>query len=122
MSRSRLFFFAFCIALLFAFVMATLPKPPRIPGNPQDKIQHITAFAVLTILAIPAFPRMRLVFIVLDLSAFGGLIEIAQAIPVLHRDSDWLDWLADTAAILGALGVTLSLRGLLPEQSRAEAT
>src|ERR1700754_1522704 len=107
MPLSRLFQLAFFLAVACAFVMATLPKPPILPGNPQDKIQHITAFVVLTVLAIPAFPRVRLPYIVIGLSAFGALIEIVQAIPALHRDSDWRDWLADTVAILGAMLVTL---------------
>lgn len=113
----RLFLFAFCAASVFAFVMATLPKPPAIPGNPQDKIQHIAAFVVLTLLAaLSAFPRAGPVFIVLALSAFGGMIEIVQAIPALHRDSDWLDWLADTAAILSVLTVVLLSREFLPNE------
>jgi hypothetical protein len=121
MPSSRLFLLAFCLAATFAFVMATLPHPPRIPGNPQDKIQHIAAFVVLTVLAIPAFPRARLLSIVLGLSAFGALIEFVQAIPALHRDSDWHDWLADTVAILGALLIMLLLRRLLPGLGGAPA-
>lgn len=113
MPPSRLFQVAFGLAVVLAFVMATLPHPPEIPWHPEDKIQHITAFVVLTVLAIPAFPRARLAYIALGLSTFGGLIEIVQAIPALHRDPDWLDWLADTVAILGALGVTVLLRRLL---------
>lgn len=112
MPRNRLFLVAFCLATIFAFVMATLPKPPPVPWHPEDKIQHITAFVVLTILAIPAFPRAKLLHIILSLSALGAFIEIVQAIPALHRDSDWLDWLADTVAILGAVGVTQILRRL----------
>ncbi|MBC9030923.1 hypothetical protein IAG41_00815 [Sphingomonas sp. JC676] len=121
MPRNRLFLLVFCLAVAFTFVMATLPHPPRIPGNPQDKIQHITAFVVLTVLAISAFPRTRLLYIVPGLSAFGALIEFVQAIPALHRDSDWRDWLADTVAILGALLVTRLLRRLLPGLSSARA-
>jgi VanZ family protein len=112
MPRSRFFLLAFLLAIACTFVMATLPHPPRIPGNPQDKIQHITAFFVLTVLAIPAFPRVRLPYIVLSLSAFGALIEFVQAIPALHRDSDWRDWVADTLAILGAILITRLLRRL----------
>ena len=37
--------------------------------------------------------------------AFGGLIELVQMIPVLHRDSQWSDWIADIAAAIGALVV-----------------
>ena len=33
-----------------------------------------------------------------SLSLFGALIEVFQSIPALHRDSDVVDWIADTAA------------------------
>ncbi len=32
------------------------------------------------------------------LSLFGAFIELVQYIPALHRDSDPIDWIADTAA------------------------
>jgi VanZ family protein len=85
-------------AALFALVMATLPHPPDLPGHPSDKIQHIIAFATLGALGAWAYPRTRLVRIAIGLSMFGATIELMQAIPSLHRDSDVLDWLADTAA------------------------
>lgn len=78
--------------------MATLPKPPQLPGAPSDKIQHIVAFVVLAGLAAAAYRRASLVVIAAGLSAFGALIEFLQALPMLHRDSDIRDWLADTAA------------------------
>ena len=87
-------------AALFALVMALLPHPPHIPGNPSDKIQHVAAFATLGLLGVFAFPRLSALWLIASLSLFGAFIEIAQAIPVLHRDSDPLDWLADTAACL----------------------
>ena len=34
------------------------------------------------------------------LSFLGALIEVAQAMPVLHRDCDIRDWAADTLAIV----------------------
>jgi hypothetical protein len=34
---------------------------------------------------------------------FGAVIEVVQAIPMLHRDSDVMDWIADTAAVLVVL-------------------
>ena len=95
----------FWLAAAFAFVMATLPHPPQLPGEPTDKVQHILAFAVLTILALSAYPRTPWGRVVLCLIAFGGLIELVQAIPALHRDSDWRDWLADAGAVLAALAV-----------------
>jgi hypothetical protein len=90
----------FWAAAIFAFVMAVIPHPPDIPGNPSDKVQHIAAFVTLSLLGAWAFPRLSLVQLLLRLSLFGAFIELVQAIPFLHRDSDPLDWLADTIACL----------------------
>jgi VanZ family protein len=99
---------AFWAAALFALVMALLPHPPAIPGNPSDKVQHIAAFAVLGLLGSWAYPRLSRVRLIVLLSLFGAMIEILQAMPALHRDSDPLDWLADTIAC--ALVITIMQR------------
>jgi VanZ family protein len=88
----------FWAAALFAFVMAVLPHPPDLIFHPSDKIQHVTAFAVLGALAAWAFPLTALPALVVRLSLFGALIELCQAIPALNRDSDPIDWIADTLA------------------------
>ena len=85
-------------AALFALVMALLPHPPEVPGHPSDKVQHIAAFATLGVLGALAYEQVRRARMIVGLSLFGAFIEIAQAIPALHRDSDPLDWLADTFA------------------------
>ena len=90
----------FWAAAVFAFVMAVIPHPPHIPGNPSDKLQHIAAFATLTALGAWAYPRLPLLQLVLRLSLFGAVIELVQAIPFIHRDCDPMDWLADTAACI----------------------
>lgn len=91
----RLLFWA---AAIFAFVMAILPHPPDIPGNPSDKLQHVAAFATLGLLGAWAYVQTPLVQLFGGLSLFGAFIEIVQAIPALHRDSDVRDWIADTVA------------------------
>jgi hypothetical protein len=93
----------FWAAACFAFIMAVLPHPPRLPGNPNDKLQHITAFATLALLGSFAYPKTSLMQLLVRLSLFGAAIEVVQAIPVLHRDSDFWDWVADTAAVAVAL-------------------
>ena len=99
MSRSgsflRLLFWA---AALFALVMALLPHPPHLPGDPSDKVQHIMAFATLGLLGSFAYRRLHAIWLIVGLSMFGALIEAAQAIPQLHRDADRFDWVADTIA------------------------
>jgi VanZ family protein len=103
----RLLFWA---AALFSLVMALLPHPPDIPGHPSDKIQHVAAFATLALLGTWAFPRTALIRLLAGLSLFGAAIEVLQAIPILHRDSDVLDWLADTIAAGSILLVARCLR------------
>lgn len=89
---------AFFAAALFALFMALIPHPPQFPGEPSDKIQHMVAFGTLSVLGAFAYPRLPVLRLLIALSLFGALIEVAQAIPILHRDSDPLDWLADTVA------------------------
>ena len=50
-----------------------------------------------------AYPAATLVRLLASLSLFGALIEVVQAIPALHRDSDVLDWIADTFAVIVVL-------------------
>ena len=93
----------FWVAATFAFVMAVLPHPPEVPGHPNDKVEHVAAFVTLALLGSLAYPRIRPLQLLVRLSLFGAFIEIVQAIPALHRDSDVLDWLADTVAVTAAL-------------------
>lgn len=109
----------FWTGVLFAVVMATLPQPPQVLGNVNDKLQHMAAFAALAIFAAIAYPKVRLRFIGERLSFLGALIELVQSIPALHRDCDILDWVVDTGAILAALLVVSVIRGL--QQRRATA-
>jgi hypothetical protein len=51
---------------------------------------------------------------VVRLSLFGAAIELAQAIPALHRDSDIIDWIADTIAC----GLVLLLVAWLRRRAR----
>jgi len=96
--------------------MAIIPQPPELPGEPSDKLQHVSAFLVLGALAFFAYPSTRRTSLGIGLSLFGALIEVVQAIPSLHRDSDPLDWIADTAA---ATVILISLRWLGERRKRA---
>ena len=40
------------------------------------------------------------------------MIEVIQAIPSLHRDCDWHDWLADTIGVMVSLGIIRLFRPL----------
>lgn len=97
---------AFVFAAIFAFVMAVLPHPPPIPGQPPDAFLHMLAFATLGVLGVYGFRGLTLWRLFAGLTLFGAVIELVQAIPSLNRDSDPLDLLADIAAALVALLVT----------------
>jgi VanZ family protein len=104
---------SFWAAVLFACVMATLPQPPEVPGGPSDKLLHVVAFATLALLGGLAYPRLSLIKLTLALSALGAGIELVQAIPALHRDSEFRDWIADTATVAVVLLVLFLWRQLL---------
>ncbi len=101
---ARVGFFA---ALLFTFYSAVVPPAHALELTPWDKATHFIAFYVLTGLAVAAFPRWNLALLAALLSGFGALIEIVQGLPFVHRDRDFWDWVADTAAIAFALAPML---------------
>ncbi|HEY1604302.1 MAG TPA: hypothetical protein VGF77_01740 [Allosphingosinicella sp.] len=110
-NRRRLFVAIFWAAWAFALVMALLPHPPQVLGDTNDKVQHIIAFVTLSVLASLAYPGAGLLRIGLLLSLFGAAIELLQAIPVLHRDSSFWDWIADTAAVAVTLALVQAFLG-----------
>ncbi len=102
---------AFWLALAVTLVMALLPNPPTMRAT--DKVQHMAAFAALTFLAALGFPRLRLRVIFVWMAALGLAIEVLQMIPMLHRNAQASDWLADCAATLVTLLLLGALRWLL---------
>lgn len=94
---------ALFLAASFAFVMAALPHPPPLPGQPSDKVMHMLTFATLGALAAYGFRLQTFATLFLGLTGFGALIELVQAIPMLHRDSELMDLIADMVAALAAL-------------------
>jgi len=97
----------FAVALAFTLFMALNPAPPAMPIDQfGDKFEHMLAFGTLTVLARASFPRMGRWLVVERMSFLGALIEVFQAIPALHRDCDWHDWVADTIA--AALAMTIA--------------
>ena len=93
----------FWVAALCTFAIAVLPFHHGGSLLPWDKAQHFVAFYALTVLALLAFPRTHVLVPAVALSCFGALIEVVQGLPMVHRDCDWHDWLADTIAIAAVL-------------------
>jgi hypothetical protein len=103
----RLAKIAFFAALLFTFYSAVIPPRQAVQLVPWDKAEHFIAFYGLTGLAAAAFPKRNLIIIALLLSGFGAFIEFVQGLPMVHRDRDVWDWVADTIAIVAALSPML---------------
>jgi len=96
------------IIIAFAIGLATLTPVEKLPTvSGSDKVYHLISFAILTLPI--AIIRPRAIWIILSLSiAYGGAIELLQ--PLVNRNCEMADFLADTVgAILGVL-VTKALR------------
>jgi hypothetical protein len=97
----------FVAALVFTCYNAVAPPAHTLHLTPWDKATHFIAFYALTGLAVAAFPKQNPFAIAALLSAFGALIEMVQGLPMVHRDKDFWDWVADTLAIACALAPML---------------
>lgn len=76
-----------------------------------DKAEHAVAWFVLTASGLLLFPRRpgRIGAFAL---AFGGLVELLQALLPFGRDADWRDWIADGLGVAAALSAGAVLRRL----------
>lgn len=100
----------FWIAVLTTVLFAWTPHSPTL--IPNDKLQHLLAFVVLALLTRLSYPAVAWQVTGLALVALGALIEIVQAIPVLHRNCDIYDWYADVAAVVLGLVIATAIRRL----------
>lgn len=98
--------------IIYGLAIMPSEKAPTLGGG--DKVNHMVAFFTLTLIGRAAYRRSPVWLLAGGLSLFGVLIEITQAIPVLKRDSSVWDWVADSAAILVALGLAALIEKRLP--------
>lgn len=94
----RLFVIAFWLALALAYTAAILPGKEAPSLGWTDKVDHMTAFFTITFLGRAAYPQLGVLTLLALMTAFGGFIEVSQAVPFIHRDAEWNDWFADIAA------------------------
>ncbi len=104
----------FWIAVAIVLFMTLRPITVMVPGS--DKTQHAVTFAMLTALAILAYPRARLAALAVSLSGLGAAIELIQ--PYFGRSDDILDWVADTVGIAIVLVIAALIRAVLARQAR----
>ena len=92
----------FALAALVLLYMALAPTRD-VPGVDLvwDKAEHTGAWAVLTLLGLLLSTHRRWAILVFAL-AFGGVIEVLQAILPFGRDGEWADFAADTLGVAAA--------------------
>jgi hypothetical protein len=112
---ARLAFAAACVVTLVAAL--TPPDDHPLQVLPWEKSNHLLAFGVLAILGAVAAPRLPLLTLGALLAGLGGLIELMQALPLVHRDADLRDVAIDAAAVLAVLVPVALVR----RRTRAEA-
>jgi len=101
----------------FALTMTHMPHPPPIGPQVSDKLIHFLAYGLLSGLLFLAMwmsrPNMRwLPLLVLGIVlAYAAFDELTQ--PLFHRDCEFGDWLADSAAGVIAVSVLGTIRHLL---------
>ncbi len=100
--------------VLVVLYLALSPRPPQTLDLGWDKLNHLLAFACMTVTARLAFGRIWGTLIV-ALLAYGGLIEILQSF-VPNRSAEWADWFADGLGITLGIGLWLILRRLVPHE------
>lgn len=104
----RSFRILFWIALGVCFVMAVRPVIIEMPAS--DKLQHMAALAALTVLALLGYRSVNRLLLFAGLALFGAAIELVQGLPMVGRDSDILDWLADISAVAAVLLLAFVVR------------
>jgi len=94
----------FWTALVVALLRAIWPDPFTEPyvGH-WDKVTHGAGCFALTFLAAVAYPRTAIPLLGLGVLAFGGLVEVLQAIPAVNRDASLGDLAADGVGICVAM-------------------
>jgi hypothetical protein len=99
----RLFILSFWLCIAIAYIAAIVPGRDAPAAFTWDKANHMLAFFTVTFLCRLAYPRLPVPLIALSMAAFGGAIELTQALPFIHRDAEWDDWFADCAATSAGL-------------------
>ena len=95
---------------LVILVIAMLPAPV---GQPSligwDKLDHIAAFAALTVLIRTGWPQARRAWAVGVLVLYGAVIELLQASALIGRTASSFDLIANGVGIVLGLAIAFIL-------------
>ena len=99
-------------AFLGVTILSVLPTP-RVDGLESDKLNHLIAYTVLTLLLVLSFSGDRrlprgLWIALLSLLLYGALIEVVQH--YIGRQFDLMDMVANAVGVLLGAGAGLLVR------------
>lgn len=96
------------LATLYVCLRPAGTDPPWFPN--VDKLQHFTAYLVLTAWFGALLDRSRYWPLAAAMLALGGVIEVAQGAMALGRTADLTDVLANALGVAAGLGISLAGR------------
>jgi VanZ family protein len=81
-----------------------------------DKVVHLGIFGVFAVLWLRALPLLPQRFLRIGLAgaALAAITEIVQNLPIVHRDGELSDWVADVTGLLLATTLFYWLEWHLP--------
>jgi len=100
------------IGWLGVITYLSLGPPTTLPAlDTGDKIEHVSAYALLAMLATPRRRRYSTFFgTLVAIAVYGGLIEFLQ--PHVNRQGELNDFLANCAGVILGTGVVLAFTWL----------
>lgn len=99
---------------LATIVVLSLLPTSQLPSDwfsVSDKLQHLAGYALLTLLALFAYPARPVLQVGLALLVMSGMVELAQAASG-WRSGEWADMLANGTGI--GLALLIGSRWLRP--------
>jgi VanZ family protein len=120
--------FWFCTAAYWGAIFTLTHLPPaQVNQLPHfwDKAEHGLAYFMLSLLLggslMMAFPHHRRipVWVLLIGWTYGLVDELLQMLPMVHRDAELLDWVADACGVWAGVTILwLIRRSFFPPQPR----
>jgi VanZ family protein len=110
--RYRRLWVAISAVLLAVVIFASLQPNfgPRV-AHGFDKLEHLSAYLVLSLWFTGLVGRERYWVVVCGLLALGLSIEVLQGVMNVGRSAEALDMLANTVGVLVGLTIALGLTG-----------
>jgi hypothetical protein len=88
---------------LGAVVLLTLAASEPTVSLLNDKVAHLLGFFGLAAFGAASWGLRSVVPLAIGLTILGGAIELLQATPLIARDAEFMDFVADVAGIALAL-------------------